>query len=206
VPGVAERPSFSVKWPRAANPAVIDADRPDLGGNLRHGDDHTFCPTVWSYLVDRFAVRSVLDVGCGEGHAVAWFNRLGVYAVGIDGLSRNVARAVHPIIGHDICSTHDFVMPVDLVWSCEVAEHIDEAYVDNYLNVLSNGKIVAMTHAVPGQGGYHHVNEQPQVYWVQKMLQRGYDLHSSTGITRNLVEPWGTYFRDTGMVFIRDGA
>jgi SAM-dependent methyltransferase len=183
--------------------AVVDAERADLGGNLRHGDDHTFCPTVWSYLIDRFAIRSVLDVGCGEAHAVAWFNRLGVYAVGVDGLPLNVNRAVHPIVHHDLTGG-PFTMPVDLVWSCEVAEHIDVAHLLSYLETLTNGKVVAMTHALPGQGGHHHVNEQPAEYWIEHMERRGYRLHPCTDIVRNLAaDPWMTYFRQTGLVFVR---
>src|SRR5271166_1318469 len=65
---------------------VSDQERPDLGGNYRYGDVSKFVPTLWRYLVDRFAVKSVLDVGCGEGHAVNFFHKLGVVAHGIDGL------------------------------------------------------------------------------------------------------------------------
>ena len=180
---------------------VLDPDRPDLGGNIRHGDSHTHCPVLWQYLIDRFAIRSMLDVGCGEGHAVDWFNRHGVYAVGIDGLPLNIERAVHPIIRHDL-KRCPFDMPVDLVWSCEVAEHIDEQYVDNYLNTLACGTIVAMTHAVPGQGGYHHVNEQPAEYWITEMKRRGYELHPDTAYGRH-VEPARTYFGQTGLIFTR---
>ena len=72
---------------------VIDSDRPDLGGNIRHGDIHTWSPVLWRYLVERFGVGSVLDVGCGEGHAVKFFHRLGLFAHGIDGLLLNVRRA-----------------------------------------------------------------------------------------------------------------
>ena len=81
---------------------VTDSARPDLGGNMRHGDIHTACPALWRYLVERFAVKSVLDVGCGEGHAVSFFQRLGVMAHGIDGLRTNVARSVVPIALHDL--------------------------------------------------------------------------------------------------------
>lgn len=182
---------------------VTTPQRPDLGGNLHHGDDATHCPQLWSYLIDRFAVRSMLDVGCGEGHAVSWFYRNDVYAVGIDGLFENVARAVTPIVHHDLTESA-FHMPVDLVWSCEVAEHIDVRYVEIYLNTLANGSVVAMTHAVPGQGGWHHVNEQPPDYWIVGMRQRGYELHAAaTRIARAVTEGWPTYFNSTGLIFVR---
>jgi SAM-dependent methyltransferase len=184
--------------------AVIDENRPELGGNLRYGDIDTFCPVIWRFLVERFAVRSVLDVGCGEGHAVAFFNRLGIFAHGIDGLAANVERSVIPIALHDLLKG-PYIMPVDLVWSCEVAEHIIEEKVDNYLETLCNGRIVAMTHALPGQDGHHHVNCQPTEYWIDKMHRRGYRLSDDLDKLRKISESehYYTYFRHSGLVFLR---
>ncbi len=184
--------------------AAIDPNRPDLGGNVRYGDQHTWAPKLWRYLRDMFAINSMLDVGCGEGHTVAFFSRMGVHAHGIDGLLANVQRSVHPIAHHDLL-TGPYVMPVDFVWSCEVAEHIDPDHVDNYIDTLGNGKIVAMTHAVPGQDGHHHVNCQPWEYWVQKMQVKGYDLYGENSLMRHissLDETWN-YFQKTGLVFLR---
>ena len=181
--------------------AVIDPSRADLGGNLRHGDDRSWCPALWRYLVERFAIQSVLDVGCGEGHAVDFFARIGLRAFGIDGSLINVTRAVTPIALVDL-TRGPFVMPVDLVWSCEVAEHIDGRHVGAYLDTLTNGRVVAMTHAVPGQAGYHHVNCQPAEYWITHMAERGYEL----AIANNRYRAYGdldTYFTYTGLVFLR---
>jgi len=184
--------------------SIIDPERADLGGNLTHGDDATFCPRLWRYLVERFAVNSVLDVGCGEGHAVHFFRRLGVNAFGIDGLRANIDRAHTPIALHDL-TFGKFVMPVDLVWSCEVAEHIDPQFVDNYLDTLANGIIVAMTHALPGQAGYHHVNCQPPEYWIERMERRGYTLaYGNDAYRRIAADGHWTYFVATGLVFLRD--
>ena len=182
-----------------------DYDRPDLGGNVRHGDTFTWCPGLWSYLIDRFAVRSMLDVGCGEGHAVAYFERQGVKAHGIEGLLTNVRRAVTPVALHDL-TVSSYVMPVDLVWSCEVAEHIDSDKVDFYLDTLANGKVVSMTHAVPGQGGHHHVNCQPREYWIERMVKRGYFLSTENDLFLDLSkkEAAFNYFSQTGLVFLRE--
>jgi SAM-dependent methyltransferase len=184
---------------------VFDNKRPDLGGNVRHGDIYTWCPVLWSHLIDRFAVKSILDVGCGEGHAVAYFERQGVKAHGIEGLAKNIHRAVTPIALHDI-SMSAYVMPVDLVWSCEVAEHIIPEKVDNYIDTLVNGKVIAMTHALPGQGGHHHVNCQPKEYWVELISKRGYFLspHNNLFIEISKKEYVPTYFSKSGLVFLRE--
>src|SRR5450759_553140 len=141
---------------------VTDPSVPHVGGNLRHGDLGCMTPLLWRALIERFAVRSMLDVGSGEGHAVHFFHAAGIIAHGIDGLMRNVERSVFPVAYHDL-TKEPYVMPVDLTLSIEVAEHIEEKYVDNYTKTLCNGKIVVMTHAVPGQTGHHlsliHISE-----------------------------------------------
>lgn len=183
---------------------VVDRNTPDLGGNYRQGDLSCMSFSLWKMLVDRFSVGSLLDVGCGEGHAVSFFRRIGVIAHGIEGLRKNVDRAVTPISLHDL-KTGPFYMPVDLVLSVEVAEHIDESFVENYLDTLNNGRVVVMTHALPGQAGYHHVNCQPQEYWVQKMEIRGYILDPMLEYWRKLSSADGhmSYFQKSGLVFIK---
>lgn len=183
---------------------VVDSSRGDLGGNIRHGDLSTFIPNLWRYLIDRFAIKSMLDVGCGEGHAVRFFHKQGVFAHGIDGLRANVERAVIPIVLHDLLE-RPYVMPVDFVWSCEVAEHILPEKLDNYLDTLVNGTVIAMTHAVPGQLGHHHVNCQPSEYWIELLQKRGYELERSQPVYRELAQREGTpnYFAQSGLVFCR---
>jgi len=183
---------------------VVDAERHDLGGNIRHGDVSTFIPNFWRYMIDRFAIRSMLDVGCGEGHAVKFFYKNGVAAHGIDGLRSNVERAVFPIALHDLLE-RPYVMPVDFVWSCEVAEHILPEKVGNYLDTLANGMVIAMTHALPDQGGHHHVNCQPDEYWIELLQARGYQLERSQPIYRQIAQREGTpnFFAQSGLVFCR---
>lgn len=186
--------------------AVVDPARPDLGGNLRDGDPLTWSPALWAWLVDRFGVGSVLDVGCGEGHAVRYFaRRLGVIAHGIDGLELNVRRAVHPIARHDLAAGA-YLMPVDMAWSCEVAEHIDPEHVGHFVDTLANGRLVAMTYAVPGQAGHHHVNCQPEAYWVAQLARRGYRPAQRQDVerARSIATAEGAfYFGRTGLLFHR---
>jgi SAM-dependent methyltransferase len=184
---------------------AVDPGDPSLGGNIIGGDPLTYHPALWEYLRDEFGVRSVLDVGCGEGHCVRYFREIGVTAVGVDGLKQNIERAVAPIELHDL-RHGPYVLPVDLVHCCEVVEHIEEIYLDNLLETLANGAVIAMTHALPGQPGHHHVNCQTADYWIEKLQPFGYEfLPRQTQMGKERIEAAGswTYFIQSGLILRR---
>lgn len=181
--------------------AIGDGDA-HLGGNIIEGDPFTFAPSVWLYLIDRFDIRSVLDLGSGFGYSAAFFFRRGLQVVAVDGLDFNVKKAVYPTIKIDL--TKEAVScGVDLVHCQEVVEHIEEIYLANLLDSLCCGPFILMTHALPGQGGHHHVNEQPQEYWVEHLGRRGYTLLSEdTARVRELANrDKAVYLSRTGLVF-----
>lgn len=182
---------------------ALDPMRPDLGGNVVGGDPDTWSPEVWQALIDQYAPTSVLDVGCGDGQAVKWFWDHGVPALGIDGLYDNV---VHPAMANTVvhCDLTEraYPFPSDLVWSCEVLEHVEERFLDNLLTTLCNGRVIALTHALPKQQGHHHVNCQPPEYWIGHICARGYEAVDPTPL-RALVTDRKNYFSHTGLVFRR---
>lgn len=151
---------------------VIDEEHPHLGGNIAAGDSWTYCPSVWRYTLQRFAVRSVLDLGSGTGIASAYFAQQGCSVIAVEGLEQNVLRSRYPAIKQDITKGPVF-SPVDLVHCHEVVEHIDEQYLDNLLKSLMNGRIILMTAAGPDQPGHHHINLQPEQYWIDHLQDRG---------------------------------
>ncbi|WP_461429313.1 methyltransferase domain-containing protein [Gymnodinialimonas sp.] len=183
---------------------MVSDRQKDLGGNLRHGDGKTITPLLWQALIDRFAPKSMLDVGAGEGHAVAFFARRGVIAHGFDGLEDNVLNALYPIALHDL-KRGPYIYPCDLVFCTEVVEHIAPKYLDNLLTTLSNAPVVVMTHGLPGQKGHHHVNLQTQDYWVGKFAQRGYRPSMDTQHFRDMAraERADSFFAETGLVFLK---
>jgi|KBSSwiStaDraftv2_1062776.scaffolds.fasta_scaffold975298_1 SAM-dependent methyltransferase len=184
---------------------AIDPDVPSLGGNIIGGDPDTYHPALWSFLLERFLIHSVLDVGCGEGHCVKYFADAGVKAVGLDGLQANIDRAVTSIFLHDL-RAGPFILPVDLVHCCEVVEHIEERYLDNLLATLANGRIIAMTHALPNQVGYHHVNCQPPRYWLERAEALGYTfLQAETEAAKARITESGSwsYFVQSGLILYR---
>lgn len=179
---------------------VTDPTKPHLGGNIRGGDLSTFAPDVWDWVVKRYCVRSVLDIGSGEGHAADYFSRLGCRPIAVDGLADNVAKAHYPTVRHDFTTGAFQTSPVDLVHCQEFVEHVDEIFVGNVLETFSAGRVVLMTHAVPGQNGYHHVNLQPQEYWINAVEGTGkfrYLPHD----TVHLRALNSVYFKHSGLLF-----
>jgi SAM-dependent methyltransferase len=184
--------------------SVVSADDQDLGGNVHNGDPYSFAPSVWTYLIERFCTKSVLDVGCGQGHAAFFFHQAGCISYAIDGLRENLHKSVYPIGLVDFRESK-FITNVDLVHSVELVEHIDEKFLPNLLDTLCCGKILVMTHAVPGQGGHHHVNCQQSEYWISRISQRGFALMATdTARLRKLAErDEADHFQKTGLVFGR---
>lgn len=189
--------------PKAENQAEHN-----LGGNLYFGDPATYCPAVFKYIMERFGVKSVLDVGSGRGFLPLFLSQnYHVPVVGIEGLPFNVESAVYPLVQWDLTQGAFKSTSVDLVTCIEVVEHIAEEHIDNLLDTLTRGKIVLMTHAQPGTNGEFHVNEKDDQYWVDKFAQRGYGLLLlDTQIVRSLdaheVRGAG-YFSVSGLVFGR---
>ncbi len=109
-----------------------------------------------------------MDLGSGMGYASQYFHKKRMKVLAIDGMIENCQKAVYPTIHLDL-TISKVVTHVDLVHCQEVVEHIEERYLDNLLFSLACGKFILMTNALPGQGGYHHVNEQPTEYWINHM-------------------------------------
>jgi hypothetical protein len=75
----------------AADPAT-----PHLGGSVKVGDPYTFCPSVWTYVITRFCIASVLDVGSGSGNASHFFYKAGLPVVAMEGLPASVEKSLYP--------------------------------------------------------------------------------------------------------------
>lgn len=177
---------------------------PSLGGNIYQGDPWTFAPSVWRYVIERFSIRSVLDVGSGRGHSAEWFFRQGLRSFAIDGLLENVATAIYPTIHHDL-RERAFYCPVDLVHCQEVVEHIPEDSLFELLLTLANGQVILLSHGEPGQPGHSHVNLQTSDYWISAIEARGYrQLPDDTDRIRRLAADEGAHhLARSGLLFAR---
>lgn len=129
-------------------------------------------------------VRSVVDFGCGLGTWLRAFKEHGSHEIlGLDGEWCDKSLLFNNIAETEF-KTVDLECPVllnktyDLVISLEVAEHLSEISADTFVQSLVNaGKVILFSAAIPGQGGYNHINEQYPEYWQKKFLQHGYVFH-----------------------------
>jgi len=151
---------------------ITDVKQAHLGGNINEGDPLTFSPCVWKYLIERFALKSVLDLGSGRGHAAWYFHKRGVPVIAVDGLTQNVHNAIYPTVLHDL-SKGPFICNVDLVYCVETVEHIDPEHLEHLLSSLTCGDYIIISHAAPGQAGHHHVNCQDDTYWIENLKRVG---------------------------------
>ncbi len=181
--------------------------RPGLapsGLDISNGDPETWHPELWLWAMSALNVRSVLDVGCAEGHAARFFQAHGCRVIGVDGSQR--ARKDSKIPGQH--AVHDFTAgawspsePCEMVWSSEFVEHVEERYSDHFLCAFATAtRFIFMTFAVPGQPGWHHVNCQTQAYWEARLEGIGFSLDRELTAHARQVAGRG-HFSGTGLVF-----
>ena len=140
-------------------------------------------------------------------YVVEYLASLGKTVAGIDGSPSAIAdnRMPDRVVQHDF--TEGPYVPdkvYDVVWSAEFVEHVAEEYRDNYLAAFKAGKQLCMTYAAPGQGGYHHVNEQPEEYWVEWLASEGFlfDPYVSSNLRILVPEGQGRHVRDRLLCFV----
>ena len=172
-----------------------------LGGyTIGEPDPASWYPEMWKWLINELDIRTMIDLGCGEGYTTEFFHNLGVRSVGVEGCEVN-----NPLVKqHDFTEgpyeTWRWTRRFDLVWCCEVVEHIEEEFLPNLMETIQGAKYVAMTHAFPGQGGHHHVNCQTGLYWLAQFYRYGYELDERTEKARELASG---HFARSGMLFTR---
>jgi SAM-dependent methyltransferase len=151
-------------------------------------------------LIDGAWPDKVIDVGCGEGWFANEFNHRGIPASGIDGApyTSDTALSRSRYIQLDLTegfSQKKILLPkVDLALCLEVAEHIPEEHAGSLIaDLCSLADTVLFSAAIPGQGGYGHVNEQWPHYWVKLFARHGF---MCSGALRwqiwndDKIEPW----------------
>lgn len=167
-------------------------------------------------LADELAARvrpgSAVDVGCGTGQILARLAEHGVVVRGVEGSRHAIAASPVPdrILRANIEEPLPHLGRYDVCLCIEVAEHLPESRSVRLVESLAAlGDLVVFTAATPGQGGMHHVNEQPRSYWTDRFRVHGFepDIELEDGLRGALAEePGPEYIRDNLIVVRRSGA
>jgi len=182
---------------------VVDFKKTHLGGNMKGGDPGSWCPSVWKYIVEKYNIKTAMDVGSGLGYAAKFLEEIGVDTLAVDGLEYNVRNSIHSKnVLIDLTESY-IEHKVDFINCIEVVEHIEEKYINNLLDTLSQANYILITHAVPGQQGYHHVNCKPSEYWIEHLSKCGYEMLKEESLhIRLLAEKEGAvHVSRNGMIF-----
>ena len=142
---------------------------------------------VTKILYDTFAPKSVIDFGCGTGIYLYFFSKLGVdHIKGLEGCQNAISLAlVKNIEKYDITKKIKTDTKYDICLCFEVAEHIHKKYANILIyNICQVSDIILFSAATPKQTGRHHINLQPNQYWIDKFKFEGFIYQES--LTQNI--------------------
>jgi SAM-dependent methyltransferase len=165
-----------------------------LGGAYPQGDGNTIMPDVWGWCLVGWEVKSVLDVGCGYGHALQWFASNGLCSIkGIEGDQECIKSSLVPgyVIEHDFTKgPAPIAQPFDLCWCAEFVEHVEERYIPNYTKAFQLCRHLVMTHGEPGQAGHHHVTLKTTSWWRHKLADFGFEFDEQETALLRRTDRW----------------
>ncbi|WP_372369398.1 class I SAM-dependent methyltransferase [Candidatus Uabimicrobium sp. HlEnr_7] len=132
---------------------------------------------VANILLEQLQFKSLVDIGCGCGTYSHFYQQKGIEVLSLDGV-QPAYKNCFPIK----ITLRDFTVPFENTWGdfdvalcLEVAEHIEEKFLPQFLeNITQFSNTLILSAADPFQGGHHHVNEQPKRYWKKKLQEIGF--------------------------------
>ena len=165
---------------------------------------HQYSQHLAKYLAKKyFANQHVIDLGCGNGSYTNYFNSVGIETIGVDGTDfPGSGRRVWDLT---IPFPDDYVDEKKQIICLEVSEHIPLKYEKIFLdNVIKFAKdIIVLSWAIPGQGGYGHVNEQPANYVIDRMKAYGFEIDQSSTVEarQEMINDRCWWFRNSLFIF-----
>lgn len=159
------------------NEAVINTDYGYWEGG--HDKSHLFDTLLSNNILEQLnahKIKSVVDLGCGDGSYTKAFKKAGLRCDGFDGnpntpeLSGGVCKVLN------LAEKVKFKRRYQAVLCLEVGEHVPAEYQEILFdNLCANAsKVIVLSWAVPGQGGGGHVNEQNNQWVIDHMSDRGW--------------------------------
>ena len=120
----------------------------------------------------------VVDIGCARGTWLREWRASGVNdVVGVDGdyVDRGKLEIAQDRFSCVILAQIQPPTPVRSGANSEVAEHLPAARAASFVaDLVALAPVVLFSAAPPGQGGEHHLNEQPYDYWRALFRHHGY--------------------------------
>ena len=126
------------------------------------------------YLKNKFNIKSMLDIGCGPGNMKMSCDNLNIEYEGLEG-DENCKKDYIKIIDFSKEKYNEKKI-YDLGYSTEFLEHVEEKYIENYINAFINCKYLLITAAPPNWPGHHHVNCKNHEYWLKVFNKYGFIL------------------------------
>ena len=155
---------------------------------------------------DELFPAKVVDFGCGRGDWLKAAEVLGAKEVlGVEPFGDIAGDIGVPRTTHDLTVPWEYPTRFNLAICMEVGEHIDSNSTDVLVKSLVDAAdIIVWSAAVPGQGGIHHINEQPPAYWSDKFKSLGYECYDFRTLWWNNteIEPW---YKQNCLVFSTPG-
>jgi hypothetical protein len=180
----------------------------DIYPNIFFKDRHKLSwrtEPICNAIVDVLKPKTVIDCGAAIGDIVKTFNDKGVECRGIEGSKKakkylvcNPSRMSFLDLRLPICKEMDF----DLCTCFEVAEHIEEEFVEIFLDNLTHFSDKIVISICEEGGGRHHVNEKPMAYWHDLFEEYGYYEHGD--ITESLRKKIAPHCKNFWLQFIHD--
>jgi len=123
-------------------------------------------------------MKSIKDIGCGSGTWLKKFNEIGqfqkIFGFDLIGAIEKDVRSLDEKIVFEAIDFENIVENIfpktDLSLFLEVAEHLTENTAKKIIKfICETSNMVIFSAAIPGQGGYNHMNEQLMSYWVKQI-------------------------------------
>lgn len=159
---------------------------------------------VFDAIVAEHRPESFLDIGCGPGGMVALAGRHGLRARGIDG-DWTLDFAGLDVVLHDFTTGPPALdAEYDFGWCVEFLEHVEERFLDNVRPAFQACRRLWVTHAMPGQRGWHHVNCRSAQYWSRIFRAWGFTWNERQNMRLRMRSTMhGKYSRRTGVLITR---
>jgi len=171
---------------------------------------------IADWIYEYLKPKKVVDIGCGPGHFMAALSSKGIDVFGVDIAPEAVRRVRLKSLSAEVLdlTKRDSKIPgcpYDLAVCCEVAEHLNAKFVPTFLDKLTSvASTIFFTAAEPGSKNakpIHHVNEQPNIYWINHMDKLNFKLDqvASDNATKKFTKCGVVYYLRSPMIFRKEG-